>query len=96
MSRSDYLNLDSKNHKRVTKTVFKRFLKDNAHQLYVSGENGFEKAESTKYNLDYTLGIKNIWLVGRGDDYFDMFENNKFKGIEVTNAVGSFYVAIKI
>jgi len=52
--------------------------------------------KSTRHqNADkYTLGINGVWLVGSSRDYFTAYEDDNFKGIEVSNCCGDFIVAI--
>lgn len=56
----------------------------------------FTKAreEHNKNLFDHTLGVKGIWLVGGGRDYFEPYEDRFVKGYRVYNCVGSFKVAI--
>lgn len=55
---------------------------------------GFEEASKTEKNLEFTLGIEGLWLVGRGNDYFEKFEDKTRIGIEVFNSCGSSIVAV--
>lgn len=43
---------------------------------------------------NHTLGIAGVWLVGRSRDYFNSFDSDGFKGIEVYNSCGNFVIAI--
>ena len=36
-----------------------------------------------------------LLVIGRGGDYFKLYEANGYKGIEVTNSCGNFVLAIK-
>jgi hypothetical protein len=62
--------------------------------------DGFKKAttdktvsKNTSYH-DATLGINGVWLVRGSRDFFNSFENETLKGIEVSNCCGTFIVAI--
>lgn len=48
---------------------------------------------TAEYIAAHTLGYVGIWLVGSSRDHFNSFENERFTGIQVYNACGSFVVA---
>ena len=93
---------------KLTKTNFKTFIKKNDGQLLIERRNrfdgmtdglegcerGFSPVLKSDRHVDYTFGIEGAWLVGGGRDYFQAFENDQFKGIEVYNACGNFVVAV--
>ena len=54
-----------------------------------------EKLESTEQNEKYKLRVAGAWFVGSSRDYFNQYEDDHFKGIEVYNCCGSFILAIK-
>ncbi len=95
--------------KKITLATLKSFLRKNEGKLYinqktnfdsmvdgcVSCNGGFKPAEKTAHSIDYTLGYKNIWVVGRSNDFFKPYEDPNFEGIEVSNCCGRFIVAIK-
>lgn len=70
---------------------------DGVEQLH----NGFVKTEQDKtesLNSSYyksTQGINGAWFVGSSRDYFTAFENENFKGYEVSNACGCFILSIQ-
>ena len=53
---------------------------------YMEPANGYARPN--------TLGIKGVWLVGDSRDYFNVFNDEVFKGIEVSNCCGSFSLAV--
>lgn len=61
-------------------------------------EETFKKPDRTEWaqrNESNTLGIRQIWLVGRGGDWFTHYEDDQFIGIKYSNCCGSGVVAIK-
>jgi hypothetical protein len=52
------------------------------------------KDPANEYALPNTLGIKGVWLVLDSRDYFKPYEDEVFKGIEVSNSCGRFIVGI--
>ena len=56
---------------------------------------GFTPIEAREGNQEHTLGIAGVWLVLGGGDRFYAFEDDNFKGFEVYNCCGHFYVATK-
>ncbi len=94
--------------KKITLSTVKSFIKKNDN-LFIdlrssfSGmsdmveqiNNGFVKAEKSDRNQSNTLGIDGAWFVGQSRDYFTSFESVDFTGIKVSNACGSFVLAIK-
>jgi len=52
------------------------------------------KSPENEYALENTLGIKGVWLVGDSRDYFKTYEDEVFKGIEVSNSCGRFIIGI--
>lgn len=55
----------------------------------------FKVAEKTEKCEKYTLKVKGAWFVGSSNDYFDAYEDEHFKGIEVYNCCGCFIIAVK-
>lgn len=86
---------------KITKTGFKKFIKDNKENLYYQKKTEFsgitdsiedaktdiKKVENYKKLLDNSL----IWLVGNSRDYFERDKNK----ITITNCCGSFEIIIK-
>lgn len=87
--------------KRVTKTTFKSFAKKNINDLWsiefssfdgmcdcvTKSECKLEKVTEFDFNK-YGRVMKNVWLVGGGDDSFYEFEYNGMHGIEYYNCCG--------
>lgn len=100
--------IDSLPDKKITRTTFKSFI-TNTENLYInvtSKFNGmsdmvevkddfFALSQPTERNLQHTLGIDGVWLVGNSRDCFNYYNDDIFIGIEVLNAVGSFIIAVK-
>ena len=95
--------------KKITLATFKSFIKKNAENLLVnevssfdgmhdcvmsSEKIGFTKITKTENNVNHTLGIVGLWLVGSSRDYFRTYEDEKYTGIEVYNCCGSQIIAI--
>lgn len=57
--------------------------------------NRIDKSEWAKNHSNNTLGIRQIWLVGRGQDWFSKYEDKNYTGIEYNNCCGNGVVAIK-
>jgi hypothetical protein len=60
--------------------------------------SSFELAKDTtlkNYGENNTLGIEGAWFVGSSRDYLAPYVDNQFEGIEVSNACGSFILAIQ-
>jgi len=96
---------------KFTKTSLKKFIRENKDGLLVkqrSEFNGmidcvdniegakFEPATPTDRNIENTLGIQGLWLVGSSRDYFEVKEENGFKIVEVYNCCGSTELAARI
>ncbi len=60
-------------------------------------ESEFIQAGQVESGLQYenNLGVMGLWLVGRGRDYFDIYEDDGYTGIEYLNSCGSGIVVIK-
>ena len=96
---------------KTTKATIKSFIKKNADNLYInvkssfdgmtdcceSQNNGFQKAQpdSDGFYNQHTLGITGAWFVGQSRDYFYPYNQNGFKGYEVSNCCGHFILAVK-
>ena len=98
--------------KRITRTTFKKFIRDNEEGLHVmrlSGFDGatdfeqsvdrpeFEKIDPAKVNMEARndFGIRGVWLVGDGGDFFQWYDRKGFKGIRVSNCCRDFVVAVE-
>jgi len=98
-----------KNTKKITLATLKSFAKRNDKKLFVKHESDFDgmvdmvtkidsefkKTEITDEKGYYKTGIQGIYTVGSSRDYFTLFENDSFIGIDVHNACGNSILAIK-
>lgn len=50
--------------------------------------------DSEKLKGDHAI-IDGVWLVGRGNDYFTIYEDETYYGIELYNSCGRSLVAVK-
>ena len=64
----------------------------------VAVEGGF-KAAVDELSADevnpHTLGLKGVWMVGGGRDYFESYSVNGVSGIRCSNCCGNFIVAVQ-
>jgi hypothetical protein len=100
----------ARNTKRPTKTTFKSFVKKNAANLLVKVNSEFDSMSDCVRTTDgawrmvdqsaiqfedqYTIGVKGVWLVGGGRDWFEHYETDTVIGIRGFNCCGSFTVAV--
>lgn len=96
--------------KKITKATFKAFINANKPNLFILRKTDFDpmtdgltsianvphkiEIEPSLHLHDTTLGIKDVWLVGGGRDYFKAYEDEMFKGIECVNCCGRFILAV--
>ena len=87
---------------KITKATFKSFIKKNKKTLQVwiqaefdgmtdcvqSIRGSFEPMQDSEEWPEHNLGIKGIWLVNGGRDYFSKFEENGMVGIKYFNSCG--------
>jgi len=92
---------------KITKATFKKFLKQ--PNLLISQRSTFDgmvdgvmpssdksfKPIEPDGHVENTLGIKGVWLVGGGRDFFTHYEKDGIIGIEVYNCCGSFIVGVR-
>lgn len=92
---------------KITRTTVKKFIRENKDEMYINiisafdgmidgcehKKDGFKKAEYDENKN--SLGIKGAWFVGSSRDYFDLYEDSEYKGIEVSNSCGCFVLAVK-
>ena len=96
--------------KKITRATIKSFIKKNRDNLYIKTESSFNgmtdgvdpchdqsitKAGNTDKNNKYNLGIPGAWFVGSSRDYFNAAEIGPFKGYEIYNCCGQFYLLTK-
>ncbi len=97
--------------KKITLTTVKSFIKKNRKDLFINVKSSFdgmtdgceprkdgfifastEKQDTCREN---TLGVAGAWFVFQSRDYFKPYSDDKFEGIEVSNACGHFILAVK-
>lgn len=100
-------NLKAK--KKITLATLKAFAKRNQDNLFVKKESSFSgmndmvnnlpdpQWEKTSIDLEktnyYRTGIQGIYIVGQSNDYFKIYEDETYFGIEVYNCCGSSILA---
>lgn len=95
---------------KITKTTIKSFIKKNFDNLYIKKTSHFDgmtdgvenienptflKVEKDERIPENTLGVAGAWFVGQSRDYFYDYEDDNFKGYEISNCCGGFILAIK-
>lgn len=95
--------------KKITLATLKKFIKENKFDLFLKRKSEFSgmtdglefiKEEFspvtfTNSNLENTLGIEGVWVVGGSRNYFTTFENEAYIGIDVYNCCGNFILTVK-
>jgi len=93
---------------KITLATVKKFIRESGDNLLIDVRSSFDgmtdciqlcggkfvKATREEIRAN-TLGIKGAWFVGHSDDYFQPYEKENLKGIEVSNCCGSFILAVK-
>lgn len=95
---------------KITLATLKSFAKRNSDKLFVKSVSSFDGmtdcvessrdsswfsttiSDKTNY---FKTGINGIYTVGSSRDYFTLYENSEFIGIEVYNSCGNSILAIK-
>ena len=77
----------------------KAFAKRNEKNLFVKEISSFDgmtdgvewnrNAKWSKIELSKAYGHEGVWLVGSSRDYFNLYEDDKYIGIEVYNCCGT-------
>ena len=101
---------NTKKTKKVTMATIKSFIRKNFENLHISyishfdgmtdgismsSDRSFMAIKPTDQNTHRTLGITGAWFVGSSRDYFEVYEDDDFKGYEIYNSCGSFVLAVK-
>lgn len=97
--------------KKATLATIKKFIKENANNLYAnctssfdgmtdcveSRNDGFAKVDASKidFSKENDLGIESLWFVRGGRDGFRPYERNGFIGYEIFNCCGNSIIATK-
>lgn len=65
----------------------------------VSLDDGWKPSIKTERSVNHTLGIDGLWIVARsagsGADYFTLFNQDGYIGIEISNCCGYSIIAVK-
>ena len=85
--------------KKITLSKFKAFAKRNENSLFIKNLSSFDgmtdcveenkKQEWNKVALEKAYGYSGVWLVGCSRDYFRLYQDEKYIGIEAYNSCGS-------
>ena len=96
--------------KKITLASLKSFAKRNEDKLFFKEKSGFSSMSDmveqnsnpewhkSKVSLDkvyYRTGIDGIYTVGSSRDYFEIYQDDDYYGIEVYNSCGSSILAIR-
>lgn len=95
--------------KKITLATLKSFARRNKENLFVKVNSSFDgmtdmvepvKDEFSKAKLGepgnyWRTGIKGLYTVGSSRDYFELYDDGKYFGIEVYNSCGESVLAIK-
>jgi len=98
-----------KNTKKITLATLKAFAKRNKNNLFAKTESSFDgmvdcvvstidKFNETKMTNKtgyFKTGIQGIYTVGSSRDYFELYNDNNYFGIEVSNSCGTSILAIR-
>lgn len=93
---------------KITRATFKSFVRKNMGDLVINVRStfdgmtdgcagchdGFTFAVPSDHPCENNLGINGVWLVG-GNDYYQAYNENGRRGIEVSNCCGHFIVAVE-
>lgn len=94
---------------KITLATLKSFAKRNENNLFVKTESrfdcmtdcvekregGFKPTKITDEKWHYETGIQGVYTVGSSRDYFTIYEDIEYFGIEVSNCCGVTILAIK-
>ena len=85
--------------KKITLSTLKAFAKRNENNLFVKEVSSFDgmtdgvernrNPKWIKVELSKAYGHDGVWLVGSSRDYFNLYEDDKYIGIEVYNCCGT-------
>ena len=95
--------------KKITLATLKSFAKRNENNLFVKTESsfdgmtdcvesvkgGFKKTSITDEVWHYKTGIQGVYTVGSSRDYFNIYEDDTFFGIEISNCCGVTILAVE-
>jgi hypothetical protein len=91
---------------KITLASLKAFAKRNEGHLYIKTKSSFDgmsdmveqnkEAQWHKAITEKLFSIEGIWTVGGSRDYFRIYDNGDYFGLEVSNCCGSQILAIKL
>ncbi|HNV97518.1 MAG TPA: hypothetical protein PKL13_04435 [bacterium] len=95
---------------KITLATLKKFIRENKQNLFLKRKSDFSGMTDgieiiredfspitlTDSNLENTLGIQGVWVVGGSRNYFTPFVEGNYVGIDVYNCCGSFLLTTKI
>jgi hypothetical protein len=91
--------------KKITLATLKAFAKRNAENLFIYEKSSFdgmtdcvqENRDAKWHNvtIEKAYGHNGVWLVGSNRDYFTLYADENYIGIEVYNCCGTGILAIK-
>ena len=97
--------------KKITLATLKSFAKRNRENIFTKELSSFDgMTDGVEYNPNanwskteinpeksnyYKTGIQGVYTVGSSRDYFTLYEDEKFIGIEVYNCCGTSILAVK-
>ena len=96
--------------KKITLATLKSFAKRNSDKLFVKSISSFdgmtdcvERSQDSSWfkttisdnDNYYRTGINGIYTVGSSRDYFNLYEDSEYIGIEVYNSCGNSILAVK-
>jgi len=99
------------NTKKITLATLKSFAKRNEGKIYAKTINEFDgmtdcvedsknakwrEAKITEKKGYFRTGIQGIYTVGSSRDYFTLYKDGEYAGIEVNNCCGASILAVKI
>ena len=93
--------------RKITLATLKAFAKRNSDALFVKVKSDFDgmtdsvqqvsddwrKTEITDSRNYYKTGIQGVYTVGRSRDFFEIYEDDLFIGIEISNSCGTTILA---
>jgi hypothetical protein len=102
---------DLRTKKKITLATLKSFARKNSENLYIRKDSQFSgmtdmvevdrNAQWEKTHVDqektnyYATGIQGVYTVSGSGNYFNLYEDETYLGIEVYNCCGSCVLAIK-
>ena len=96
--------------KKITLATVKSFIRKNSDKLFIKVrgkfdsmtdgmefyENaGFQQAEKTNEQIDYTMGINGAWIVSSSKNFINAYNEDGFTGYRISNCCAAFILAVK-